>query len=73
MYFYPRPKTSREDLFDGEAEVEAVKALSAPIMLVLGMRRAGKSSVLLVAASELSHPVIYTDAGKFETRAVSYF
>ncbi len=66
MYFDPRPKTSRGDLFDREAEVEAVKALRAPITLVLGLRRSGKSSVILVAASELSHPVVYIDARKFE-------
>ncbi len=66
MYFDPRPKTSRADLFDGEVEVEAVKALRAPITLVLGLRRSGKSSVILVAASELPHPVVYIYARKFE-------
>ncbi|MEM0463211.1 ATP-binding protein [Pyrobaculum sp.] len=66
MYFDPWPKTSREDLFDREEEVERIKALRAPITLVLGLRRAGKSSVILVAASEMPHPVVYIDARRFE-------
>ncbi|AEA12455.1 ATPase [Thermoproteus uzoniensis 768-20] len=66
MYFDPRPKRSREDLYDREAEIEALKAMRAPMSLVLGLRRAGKSSVILVALSELGHPSVYVDAREFE-------
>ena len=49
MLFDPAPKSSRRDFFDREAEIERVKSLSSPITLVLGLRRTGKSSVILIS------------------------
>jgi len=49
------------------------KSLSSPIMLVLGLRRSGKSSVIRIALNELNFPYIYIDLRKFEeTGYISY-
>ncbi|MGQ9719021.1 MAG: AAA family ATPase [Nitrososphaerales archaeon] len=58
MYFDPRPKTKREDLYDREKELEQfLKALSyAPMIVVTGLRRTGKTSFVNVALSECGCP-----------------
>ena len=63
MYFDPRPKTKREDLFNREKELEQFqKALSyAAIILVTGLRRTGKTSFVDVALSETDHPHVFLD------------
>lgn len=63
MYFDPRPKTKREDLFNREKELEQFqKALSyTAIILVTGLRRTGKTSFVDVALSETDHPHIFLD------------
>ncbi len=72
MLFDLRPKDSRSNLFDREAElgkvVEYVGRLGLPITLVLGFRRVGKSSLILVTLKELGLPSIYIDLRKFEER-----
>jgi AAA+ ATPase superfamily predicted ATPase len=63
LYFDPRPKTKREDLFNREKELEQIqKVLSyAVIILVTGLRRTGKTSFVDVALSETDHPHIFLD------------
>lgn len=72
MLFDLRPKNTRSDLFDREVElgrfVEYVGGLGLPITLVLGFRRVGKSSLILVAIREMGLPSIYIDLRKFEER-----
>ena len=49
MLFDPRPKTSRHDLFDRERELEVLDRAAErgePLVLVLGIRRIGKTSLL---------------------------
>jgi AAA+ ATPase superfamily predicted ATPase len=62
MLLDPRPKENREDLFDREKELEKLKGAVKryPIVLLLGIRRVGKSSVLKVALNELENG-IYVD------------
>ncbi|AFK22079.1 ATP-binding protein [Pyrococcus sp. ST04] len=62
MLFDPRPKNSRKDLFDREEELEELKKAVRryPIVLLLGIRRVGKSSLLKVALNELENG-IYID------------
>ncbi len=51
MYFDPRPKTRKEDLYNREKELGAIeKALSkkAPLIVITGVRRLGKTSLMLV-------------------------
>ena len=56
MLFDLRPKERRGDLFDRERELEAlVRGLERhPIVLVLGPRRVGKTSLIRVAVGEAS-------------------
>ncbi len=62
MILDPRPKESRKDLYDREKELEELKRAIEryPIVLLLGIRRVGKSSVLKVALNELKNG-IYLD------------
>lgn len=60
MLFDPRPKENRRDLYDRETEVDALTRSKLPLVLLLGRRRIGKSSVLRVALNELGG--IYVDA-----------
>ncbi len=66
MYFDPSPKESRKDFFDREKEVKQLKSLNSRIILVLGLRRTGKSSLVKIALNELNLPYIYIDLRKFE-------
>jgi len=60
LLFDPRPKDSREDLYDREREVDALVESGLPLILLLGRRRIGKSSVLRVALREVGG--VYLDA-----------
>ncbi len=49
MLFDPRPKTSRRDLFNREEELALLDNAARrgePLILVLGIRRVGKTSLL---------------------------
>jgi len=62
------PKEDRKDFFDRDREIEELKKLKTPIMLVLGLRRTGKSSLIKIALKEMGLPSIYLDLRKFEER-----
>ncbi|CAB50423.1 AAA family ATPase [Pyrococcus abyssi] len=67
MLFSPYPKTKREELFDREKELEELKKAiesGERLILLLGLRRLGKSSLLNVALGELSYPSIKVDVRK---------
>lgn len=70
MLFDLRPKDNKVNLFDREDElsriIDYVSRLNVPITIVLGLRRVGKSSLILVALKELNMPAIYIDLRKFE-------
>jgi AAA+ ATPase superfamily predicted ATPase len=63
MYFDPRPKTKKEDLHNREKELEQFfKALSyAPMIVVTGLRRTGKTSFVNVALAECDCPYAILD------------
>ena len=63
MYFDPRPKTRREDLFDREEELKLFSDASryAPLIVVTGLRRTGKTSFMNVALKESNCPSICLD------------
>ncbi|MEM3731415.1 MAG: ATP-binding protein [Candidatus Bathyarchaeia archaeon] len=63
MYFDPRPKTKREDLYDREKELEEFfEALSyASMIVVSGLRRTGKTSFVNVALAECGCPYAILD------------
>jgi len=58
LYFDPRPKNRKEDLYNRENELHQFKnALSyAPLIVITGLRRTGKTSFLNVAMAESSQP-----------------
>jgi AAA+ ATPase superfamily predicted ATPase len=63
LLFDERPKERREDLYDREKEIEELKrSIGRPLILLTGIRRIGKTSLLRVALSELDIPYILIDA-----------
>lgn len=63
MYFDPRPKTKKEDLFNREKELKQLKDVLtyASIIVVTGLRRTGKTSFVDVALSETDYPNVFLD------------
>jgi len=62
LLFDPRPKTRREDLYDFDEELDKfVKALDEPMVLISGLRRTGKTSLILTGLNIANYPYIYLD------------
>ena len=69
MLFDPRPKTSRGELYDRDVELSMLDGFvesGSPLMVVFGIRRIGKTSLLRVFLNEVGLPYIYIDARVFE-------
>ncbi|MEB3779631.1 MAG: ATP-binding protein [Desulfurococcales archaeon] len=69
MLFDPRPKASRKELYDREPELRILDEFTrkgSPILVMLGIRRIGKTSILRVFLNEANLPYIYIDARVFE-------
>ena len=69
MLFDPRPKSSRRELYDRELELKVLSEFvekGSPLMVMLGIRRIGKTSILKVFLNEVGLPYIYIDARLFE-------
>jgi len=63
MLFDERPKEDRRELFGRDREVEELKrAAERPLVVLTGIRRIGKTSVLKVALKEMNRPSILIDA-----------
>jgi len=65
LLFDPRPKSTRDELFDRERELEELQRAverRLPLVLLTGVRRIGKTSVLRVFLSELDEPHVFLDA-----------
>ena len=64
MYFDTRPKRRREDLYDRESELgefENSLKFNNPLTVITGIRRLGKTSLLLVGLNELDLPYVLVD------------
>jgi len=63
LYFDPRPKTKREDLFNRDEELKLFsEALNyASIIVITGLRRTGKTSFMNVALAESDYPCVSLD------------
>jgi len=63
MYFDPRPKTEKADLFNRETELKRfLEALNyASLIVITGLRRTGKTSFMNVALAESGCPYISLD------------
>jgi len=67
LLFDERPKTEKKDLFDREKELnETISNLHRPLVLLTGVRRIGKTSLLLVTLNETRVPFILIDARKLK-------
>lgn len=71
VYFDVRPKERIEDLYDREHELslllESIKQ-GKPLILLLGLRRTGKTSLLKVALNTVNAPSIIIDCRVFEEK-----
>ena len=62
MLFDERPKTSKDDLFDRDWELnEILRNIDRPMMVVTGIRRIGKTSIINVALNETGIPYVIID------------
>lgn len=67
MLFDERPKERREDLFDRDNEILTIKNnIRRPLIVISGVRRIGKTSVLLVALNEIKENFILIDCRKLK-------
>jgi len=69
LLFDPRPKRSRTELYDREKELKTINEFAkkgSPILVMLGIRRIGKTSILKVYLNESDQPSIYIDARRLE-------
>jgi len=67
VLFDPRPKEFRSELFDRErelGELESYVKSGSPLILCLGVRRIGKTSLLKVFLNEHGYPHVYINARK---------
>jgi len=62
-YFDPEPKRRREDFFDAEEEVEEFKRgiKASKLVVVSGLRRYGKTSLVLTALNEMNADYLFID------------
>ena len=63
MLFDLEPKNRREDLYDFETELRSLinGIVNEKIIVVRGLRRTGKTSLMRVALNESGYPFIYLD------------
>ncbi|MDP7982958.1 MAG: hypothetical protein RAK18_07240, partial [Conexivisphaerales archaeon] len=71
MLFDPRPKASRDELFDREKELGILDgSVGKPLIVVAGIRRVGKSSLLMSFLE--NRRGVYVDLREVRTRADLY-
>jgi len=74
MLFDPRPKQDKKDLFGRDLELSSLLnslRSECPLILLLGVRRVGKTSLLKVALKEAGQPYIYLDLRSLEDTGFS--
>jgi AAA+ ATPase superfamily predicted ATPase len=69
VFFDPRPKDNLKDVFDREKEVDLLRrSLDSPLVVVVGLRRTGKTSLVKSLLNEMRVPYLFLDIRKFENR-----
>lgn len=69
MLFDPRPKDDLKDVFDREKEIELLKnSLDSPLIVVMGLRRTGKTSLVKSVLNSLGVTYLFLDMRRFEGR-----
>ncbi len=64
MLFDIRPKTQLKDLFNREKEIDELRQsleLGEPLVIISGVRRVGKTSLLRTCLNEFSYPYVLID------------
>lgn len=64
MLFDARPKSSIQDLYNFKEQFASLRSAireGAPLITIAGLRRTGKTSMLLTSTSKLSDPVVIVD------------
>lgn len=62
MLFDPKPKRRREDLYNFDEELAMLrKFFGEPLTVVIGLRRTGKTSLILTALEEVTTPYLFID------------
>ncbi|MCD6330835.1 MAG: ATP-binding protein, partial [Thermoplasmata archaeon] len=64
MYFDPEPKSKKEDLYNFEKEYKALHNAikrNERIIVIKGIRRTGKTSLMKVVYNELKNPKAFID------------
>ncbi len=64
MLFDQRPKNNKRDLYDCEEELKALAVAlekGAPLVTIVGLRRTGKTSLLLTTLNNIAKPYIILD------------
>lgn len=64
MLFDERPKDNVKDLYDMETELKSVLSAAkkgSPMVVIVGLRRTGKTSLLLTALNQLPNPCVTVD------------
>jgi len=64
LLFDERPKNNRKDLYDTEEELKSLTSaleMGAPLVTIIGLRRAGKTSLLLTALNSVAQPSLILD------------
>jgi AAA+ ATPase superfamily predicted ATPase len=64
LLFDQRPKDNKRDLYDAEDELKALASAlraGAPLVTIVGLRRTGKTSLLLTALNQTAQPSIVLD------------
>lgn len=67
MLFDPKPKECKKDLFDREKELSGLERyvrIGSPLILCIGIRRSGKTSLIRTFINEYQYPALYLDARK---------
>jgi len=75
--FDPRPKSNRRDLYDREIELSLLAKgfrECSPLILLLGLRRTGKTSLLQVSLNETNLPNVIVNCRVFEEKnSITYY
>lgn len=62
MLFNPKPKRNRKELYDFEEELTMLKKyIGQPLVVVTGLRRTGKTSLILTSLEESNTPYVFFD------------
>lgn len=72
-YFDPEPKRRREDFFNAEGEIEEFKRglLVSKLVVVSGLRRYGKTSLMLTALNEMGVDYVFVDCRLLPSEMIS--